>query len=72
MEDFKKLAQGNKYGVSEKAPKFLYDAMKADDCNVMFARRDRADWKVVMTLDFYEKLIGEKKSVCPTCGRPYP
>jgi len=66
--NFKKLAQGKTYGVSEKAPKFLYDALKEGE-DFAFMKRDYKSWQVVMPLDVYKELIGEKKyKVCPCCG----
>lgn len=73
--DFKKLAQGNKYAVNEKAPKFLYDALKEGE-DFAFMRRDYKPWQVVMPLSFYKKLMGLKKTsgsttviICPHCGK---
>lgn len=67
--DFKKLAQDNTYGVNEKAPKFLYDAMEDKGCKILFARRDRKDWQVVVTLEFYKDMLnGFDYKICPHCG----
>lgn len=63
---------GYRVKISEKAPKFLYSALKEGE-NMLFARRDRSEWKVIMDLDFFmENFIKEKDVVnyllCPNCG----
>jgi hypothetical protein len=63
MTDFKKYLQDRgffeKFAVNEKAPKFFYDAFKEGE-SVLFARRDRKEWKVIMDLEFFESLLDER------------
>lgn len=49
------------YGVNEKAPKFVYDALKQGE-HFLFLRRDRKPWNVVISLEMLEKLINEKNN----------
>jgi len=73
MIDFDQILEGTRltHTINEKAPEFLYSAFKNGE-EVLFAKRDREPWKVVMDYDwFVENLINKKKSilVCPHCGK---
>ena len=56
MPNFKQLLKGTgiTYAVNEKAPGFLYTALK-DGEEVLFAKKDRKKWKVVMNYDWFVK-----------------
>ena len=74
MIDFKKLLKSTDYTyiINEEAPNWIYKVMKEKGVNVLFCKKDRAKWKVVMDYDwFVNNLIkgGEYVLIeCPFCG----
>jgi len=73
--DFQKLFEKYnikvKYAINEKAPMFLYTALKEGE-NILFAKRDRKKWQVIMDLDWFIENILESKInyiICPHCNK---
>ena len=72
--NFKELLKDKDYTytTNEKAPNWIYKVMEAKGVNILFCKKDRAKWQVVMDYDwFVDILIKGGKYVlieCPFCG----
>jgi len=71
---FKDLLKDTRYTftVNEKAPEWIYRVLEEKGMEILFCKKDRAKWKVVMDYDwFVDNLLkgGDDDMVaCPTCG----